>query len=490
MKTAYLKIDTNHTASHINPEIYGHFSEHLGRCIYNGIWVGKDSPIPNINGFRKDIVEALKEIGVPVLRWPGGCFADEYHWRDGIGKKRRKTVNSVWGQITEDNSFGSHEFFALCELIGCKPYLAANVGSGTVQELAEWMQYLTYYGDSTLANERRANGHEEPFAVDYLGIGNENWGCGGNMRAEYYADQYRRYASFARNYSGKTINVACGPCGGDLQWMDTMMKNRGNVQFDAISLHYYTVPTGVWEKKGDAVDFDAKEYYGTVANANEMERIIKGNKAVMDHHDPEHKVGLVVDEWGCWYDAEPGTNSAFLYQQSTMRDAIIAAVHLDMFNRHSDRVIMANLAQTVNVLQAVLLTDGERLVKTPTWQVFKLFLPHHDADLLECDAALPVLHENDRKIPQISYSVSKKDGAVFATISNVSLTESCSVLVDTDGMKITGAEGKIITAEVHAKNDFDGSEPVHIEDFSGYTVSDGKLQVTLPPCAVVSLKLK
>lgn len=490
MKTAYLKIDTGRTVSHIHPEIYGHFSEHLGRCIYNGIWVGEDSPIPNINGFRRDIVEAFREIRMPVLRWPGGCFADEYHWRDGIGRERRKTVNSVWGQVTEDNSFGTHEFFGLCELLCSKPYLAANVGSGTVQELAEWMQYLTYPGDSALANERRANGHEKPFQVDYLGIGNENWGCGGNMRAEYYADQYRQYVSFARNYSGKTVNVACGPCGGDLEWMETMMKNRGNAPFDAISLHYYTVPTGVWEHKGDAVNFDEAEYYGTVANANEMEHIIIGNKNVMDKYDPEHKVGLVVDEWGCWYDAEPGTNGAFLYQQSTMRDAIIAAMHLNMFNRHSDRIVMANLAQAVNVLQAVLLTDGERLVKTPTWYVFKLFLPHHDADLLECAAALPKLHENGREMPQVSYSVSKKENCVFATLSNASLTEPVSLLMDAEGMNVAGAIGEIITAEVHAKNDFDGSEPVHIEEYSGFSVVDGKLQVTLPPCSVVSLTLR
>ena len=473
MKTAYLKIDTNRTVSHINPEIYGHFSEHLGRCIYHGIWVSKDSPIPNINGYRKDIVEALREIGVPVLRWPGGCFADEYHWRDGIGDRRRATVNSVWGQIKEDNSFGTHEFFGLCELIGCKPYLAANVGSGTVRELAEWMQYLTYPGDCDLANERRANGREEPFRVDYLGIGNENWGCGGNMRAEYYLDLYKQFASFARNYSGKTVNIACGPCGGDGAWMETMMKNRTGDLFGAISVHQYTVPTGVWEHKGDAVDFDDAEYYGAVIGSNEMERTVCLHKQIMDRYDPE-----------------PGTNSAFLYQQSTMRDAIAAAIHLNMFNRHSDRIVMANLAQTVNVLQSVLLTDGERLVKTPTWHVFRMFLPHHDADLLDCDAALPKIIANEREMPQISYSASQKDGAVFVTLSNASLTEACSMLIDADGMEICGADGSIITAEAHAKNDFDGSEPVHIAEFTDFAAENGKLQVTLPPCAVVSLMLR
>ncbi|MBQ4363988.1 MAG: alpha-N-arabinofuranosidase, partial [Oscillospiraceae bacterium] len=348
MKNFRMLVNADDKTGHINREIYGHFSEHLGRCIYNGIFVGEDSPIPNIHGIRKDIVEAFKNIKLPVLRWPGGCFSDEYHWKDGIGdkSKRKKMINTNWGGVVEDNSFGTHEFFGLCELIGCKPYLAANVGSGTVRELADWMQYLTYYGDCELANERRANGREEPFKVDYLGIGNENWGCGGNMRAEYYSDLYKQYASFARNYSGKTVNIACGPCGGDAEWMETMMKNRSGDLFGAISMHYYTVPTGNWEHKGDAVDFDDTEYYGTVANANEMERIIRLHKAIMERYDPEHKVGLVVDEWGCWYDAEPGTNGAFLYQQSTMRDAVIAAMHLNMFNRHSDRITMANIAQT------------------------------------------------------------------------------------------------------------------------------------------------
>ena len=490
MKTAYLKIDTDRTVSHINPEIYGHFAEHLGRCIYNGIWVGKDSPIPNIDGYRRDITEALREIGVPVLRWPGGCFADGYHWRDGIGQHRAKTVNSFWGNVTEDNSFGTHEFFGLCELLGCKPYLAGNVGSGTVKELADWMEYLTFSGDSDLADARRANGRETPWQVDYLGIGNENWGCGGNMRPEFYADLFRQFANFARNYSGKTVNVACGPNSGDYAWTEAIMQNCSGDRIGALSMHFYTVPTGVWEHKGDAVEFDDAEYYNTVANADQIEDRIIGHKRIMDKYDPAHRIGLIVDEWGCWYDAEPGTNGAFLYQQSTMRDAIIAAMHLNCFNRHTDRIIMANLAQTVNVLQAVLLTDGERLVRTPTWQVFRLFLPHHGADLLECTAALPYLHENGRTVPQISYSVSKKEGRVFATFSNASLTEECELLADADGMELSGAEGKIITAEVHAKNDFDGSEPVHIAPFSGFAVRDGRLTVTLPPCSVVSLMLQ
>lgn len=352
MKNISMLINTADKRSYINPEIYGHFSEHLGRCIYNGMYVGENSEIPNIKGVRKDVIEAFKEIKMPVLRWPGGCFADEYHWKDGIGEKsqRKKMINTNWGGVTEDNSFGTNEFFDLCEEIGCEPYLAGNLGSGTVQELSEWIEYITFDGVSPMADLRRKNGREKPWKLKYLGIGNENWGCGGSMRPEYYCDEYRRYQSFCKNFSGNELyKIACGPNSNDYNWTDVVMSNLGECHTKAISLHYYTVPTGDWNKKGSATEFSDEEYYETISKTLYMDELIKRHSEIMSRRDPEGKIGLIVDEWGCWYDVEEGTNPGFLYQQNTMRDAIVAACNLNIFNNHSDKVVMANLAQAVNV---------------------------------------------------------------------------------------------------------------------------------------------
>ena len=327
MKKISMLINAKDKKGHINPEIYGHFSEHLGRCIYNGIYVGENSSIPNINGVRRDVIEAFKQIKMPVLRWPGGCFADEYHWKDGIGEKsaRKKMINTNWGGVTEDNSFGTHEFFNMCEEIGCEPYLAGNLGSGTISELAEWIEYITFDGVSPMADLRRKNGREKPWKLKYLGIGNENWGCGGSMRPEYYVDEYRRYQSFCKDFSGnKLFKIACGPNSNDYGWTETIMKNLSKLNTRGISLHYYTLPTGDWGHKGDAVDFTTDEYYATISKTLYMEELVTRHGEIMNRYDPEHEIGLIVDEWGCWYDVEKGTNPGFLYQQNTMRDAIVA----------------------------------------------------------------------------------------------------------------------------------------------------------------------
>ena len=382
-----LIVNTGEKKSTINRNIYGHFSEHLGRCIYGGLFVGEDSAIPNVKGMRTDVVEALKHIKVPVLRWPGGCFADEYHWKDGIGPKgsRKRMVNTHWGGVVEDNSFGTHEFMELCAQLGCEPYINGNVGSGTVQEMSEWVEYMTFDGISPMAELRGKNGDPAPWKVKYFGVGNENWGCGGNMRPEYYADLYRRFQTYVRNYGeNKIYKIACGPgCAhdrDDTYWTEKVMEIAG-AYTDAITLHYYTVP-GPWENKGSATDFNEADYYLTLKKALHMEALVTDHLEVMNRFDPEHRVGLIVDEWGSWYDVEPGTNPGFLYQQNTMRDALITAVNLDIFNAHSDRVVMANLAKTVNVLQAVVLTEGDAMVLTPTYHVFDLYKNHHDATLL------------------------------------------------------------------------------------------------------------
>jgi alpha-N-arabinofuranosidase len=370
-QTGTLNISTDSKTT-ISKHIYGQFAEHLGRGIYGGFWVDKNLPVKKQDRIRLDIVDALKKIKIPNLRWPGGCFADEYHWRDGIGPatERPRMVNTNWGGITEDNSFGTHEFLELCDLLGCEPYIAGNVGSGTVDEMSKWIEYLNSNSTSTVVQQRKKNGHPAPYKVTLWGVGNESWGCGGNMTPEYYADLFKRYASFAKDYPGaKLKKIASGPNADDYRWTEVCMKNIPNGMMSGLSLHYYTIPTGNWGKKGSATDFSEKEYFGTMVNCLKMEELVTKHSAIMDKYDPEKKVALVVDEWGVWTDPEPGTNPGFLYQQNSLRDALIAGTTLNIFNNHSDRVKMAALAQTINVLQALILTDKEKMVLTPTYLI-------------------------------------------------------------------------------------------------------------------------
>lgn len=485
--SATISINAGTPGAVINKNIYGHFSEHLGRCIYGGIFVGKDSNIPNVNGMRTDVVNALKKIGVPVLRWPGGCFADEYHWEDGIGpqEQRKRMVNTNWGGVVEDNSFGTHEFMELCRQIGCEPYVNANVGSGTVREMAEWVEYMNSEGDSTVVQKRWANGHKEPFNLKYLGVGNESWGCGGNMRPEFYADEYRRYQTYCRNYGqNRLYRIACGPNVDDWNWTEQVMRVAAPFM-DAITLHYYTHPHG-WEKKGSATEFDADEYYLTLRKAADMDRLIRGHLAIMDKYDRDHRVGLIVDEWGTWFNCEPGTNPGFLYQQNTMRDAIVAAVTLDIFNAHCDRVVMANLAQMVNVLQAVILTDGEKMILTPTYHVFDLYKAHQDATLLPSAITCGV----QDGVKQITATASQKDGVITLTAANTSCTEATEVEINLAGADIGTVEARILTGDMHDKNTFEDMERVSVQPFTAIRKTEKGLVATLPACSVVEITIR
>ncbi|SFO42578.1 alpha-N-arabinofuranosidase [Pseudobutyrivibrio sp. JW11] len=498
---AKLYINPNRKMGHINPELQGHFSEHLGRCIYEGLYVGEGSDIPNVNGMRTDVVEALKEMKIPVLRWPGGCFADEYHWKDGIGDKakRKKMINTHWGGVVEDNSFGTHEFMELCRQLGCKPYVNGNVGSGTVQEMSEWVEYMTFDGVSPMADLRKANGDEKAWVVDYFGVGNENWGCGGNMLPEYYANEYRRYQTYVRNYNPdhKIFKVACGPNGDDYEWTDTVMKkcfencgpNHGFM--DGLSLHYYTVP-GEWEHKGAATKFTEKEYYETLKKTLYMNELIERHLAIMDKYDKNHDVALIVDEWGTWFDVEPGTNPGFLYQQNTMRDAMVAALNLNIFNKHCDRVKMANIAQLVNVLQSVILTEGDKMVKTPTYQVFKMFSHHQDGQLVESFVETSEVGvEDENQIPNLSESVSiGKDGKLHITIANTAL----NVDYDINGIMIDAApknvKAEIIHGPMDAYNDFDNAEVVTIKEFNCIKIDNNDIVFTIPACSIVHIEVE
>ena len=498
MQTKQMMINPQNRKNTINREIYGHFSEHLGRCIYDGIFVGEDSPVPNINGIRKDVVEALKEIDIPVLRWPGGCFADEYHWKDGIGpkNKRKKMINTNWGGIVEDNSFGTHEFMELCRQLGCEPYIAGNLGSGTVQELAEWIEYMTFDGTSPMTELRKENGQEKAWKLKYLGIGNENWGCGGNMTPEHYSNLYRQYQTFCKNYSGNELyKVACGPNADDYEWMDKIMQLIKPWHTKAVSLHYYTLPSGDWEHKGSATDFTRDEYYKTMKSTLYMEELLQKHGAIMDKYDPAHDIGLIVDEWGAWYDVEEGTNPGFLYQQNSMRDALIAAINLNIFNQHTDRVVMANLAQVVNVLQAVVLTEGKQIVKTPTWHVFKMYKEHQGATLVDSfleDSTERFVTEDGEEISVncLSQSVSQReDGSLTITISNCSLEEEYKIsTVIIGNYEIERAE--ILTGNMDDYNTFQMPEKVCSGEYHGYEVTGEGFELEVPACSVVALRLK
>ena len=484
-----LVINTHNKKSKISKEIYGHFSEHLGRCIYEGIYVGEDSKIPNVNGMRIDVVQALKEMKIPVLRWPGGCFADEYHWGDGIGpkEKRKKMINTHWGGLVEDNSFGTHEFMELCRQLECEPYINGNLGSGTVQEMSEWVEYLTFDGISPMADLRKQNGHEEPWKVKYFGVGNENWGCGGNMTPEFYGNMYRRYQTYCRNYGeNKLYKIAGGPNVDDYNWTEQVMKIAGNYM-DGLSLHYYTHPGG-WENKGPATGFSEAVWYETMNKTLRIEELIIKHLEIMNKYDPEKRVDLIVDEWGSWYAVEPGTNPGFLYQQNTMRDALIAGINLNIFNKHSDRIKMTNIAQVVNVLQSVILTEGEKMILTPTYHVFNMYKNHQEATLVESFIETKMIGvDEENQVPNLNESVSiDSKGRINITINNLSIDEGYDIEGIIVDRPIKSVSATILTNEMSAYNTFDNPEVVKPEEFKDFKLTEQGLNFSIPACSVIS----
>ena len=475
----------------INRNIYGHFAEHLGRCIYEGCWVGEDSEIANTRGIRNDVVAALKNLNIPVLRWPGGCFADEYHWKDGIGPRenRPSMINTHWGGVVENNHFGTHEFYDLCEQLDTTPYICGNVGSGTVQEMQEWVEYCTFDGQSPMTELRAENGRSTPWKLPFFGVGNENWGCGGNMRPEFYADEYRRYATYVRNFGGnKTYKIACGPNAADYKWTDVLMERAGKFM-DGLSLHYYTV-VGDWNKKGSALEFGEAEYFLTLQRTLQMDEMLTRHGAIMDRYDPEKRVGLIVDEWGTWFDVEPGTNPGFLYQQNTMRDAFVAALNFNLFHHHCDRVQMTNIAQTINVLQAMVLTDGARMTLTPTYHVFEMFKGHQDATYLPIHLTSDDYKVGDNAIPAISASASQKDGKILLSLAHTDPEHATTIEVDVRGANVQSINGRILRADtLQAHNTFDAPDTVTPQPFDGAKLDGDKLSITLPPASIITLEL-
>ncbi len=487
--TADLTIHADQPGPKVNRQLFGQFAEHLGAGIYGGIWVGEDSKIPNTRGYRNDVLQALRELKVPVIRWPGGCFADEYNWREGIGPRAKRPVkiNTHWGGVTEPNSFGTHEFLDFAELIGAEAYISGNVGSAPPRELAEWVEYVTSPAGS-LAAERAANGRKEPWKLPYIGLGNELWGCGGNMRAEYAADVTRRYSTFIKVPAGvRIMKSASGPSDEDYHWMEVMMRDAGG-HFNSIGLHYYTI-TGTWARKGSATMFDEAEYAKTLQATLRMDGIIAKHSAIMDKYDPNKRVWLAVDEWGTWFNTEPGTNPGFLYQQNTLRDAMVAALNINIFVKHADRVKMANIAQMINVLQAMILTHDDKMVLTPTYHVFDMFKSYQDATALGIDVKSPWYSKDGSTMPAVSASaVRDKDGRIHIGLVNVDPNDSVTVTAKLSGVTPGSISGQVLTAPaVNSHNTFEQPAVVKPAAFNGASIESGGLKVVLPPKSIVVL---
>jgi alpha-N-arabinofuranosidase len=488
-----LTVDLSKPGPAIDRHIYGQFAEHLGRGIYEGIWVGEGSKIPNIHGYRKDVVEALRRIHVPVIRWPGGCFGDLYDWRDGIGPRAKRPVriNVHWGGVTEDNSFGTHEFLDFTELVGADAYVSGNVGSLTPYDMAQWIEYMTSSENSTLANERRKNGRAKPWNIKYFGVGNEIWGCGGNMNADYASDVSKRYATFVFPPPGQQmIKVISGPNGPNpnvFNDTDTMMKNIRNMQM--LSIHQYTFPhsrpasqaPGTPYVRGPATGFDESEWAITLSKAQTMEPLLSGLTRVMDKEDPDHKVTLAIDEWGSWYDQEPGSHPGFLYQQNTLRDAEVAALTLDIFHRHTDRVKMSNIAQMINVLQAMILTDKDKMLLTPTYHVYDMYQPFMGAVPYPATLSGPRYTASGTDQPMVDASVARgTDGKLYLALVNLDPHRPAHIVTSLSG----SAHGRILTGPaMDTRNTFDAPNTIHPVAYSGAN-EGGKLVFDLPSKSV------
>ena len=508
-REATLTIHPSEGVNTINRNIYGQFAEHLGTCIYGGLWVGEGSSIDNTNGYRNDVLTALKELHVPVLRWPGGCFADDYHWMDGIGPRDQRPgkVNSTWGGTLEDNSFGTHEFLNLCELLGCEPYVSMNIGSGTVRETSDWVEYMTA-DNGPMAELRAKNGRKEPWKVKYIGVGNEAWGCGGNMTPEYYSNEYRRYATYCHNFSGNQLfKIASGASDYDYDWTETLMKRVG-AQANGMSLHYYTV-LGWNGSKGKATRFTDDDYYWALGKCLGIEPVIRKHIDIMDRYDEKKRIGLMVDEWGTWWDEEDGTIPGHLFQQNTMRDAFVAALSLNVFHKYTDRIQMCNIAQIANVLQSMILTKDDKMVLTPTYHVFKMYVPHQDATFLPfeltCDdmqvpnerfqPGRSSAEEPTRTLPMLSATSSRDaSGLIHISLANVDLKQTQTVTINLDGVKAESVSGTILTSKnIADHNTFDKPSTVVPTAFAGTKIDKkdkSKLTVTLPAKSIVTLEVK
>jgi alpha-N-arabinofuranosidase len=476
----------------VRPELHGQFAEHLGACVNDGLWVGERSAIANVGGFRADVLDALTRLRIPLLRWPGGCFADDYHWEDGVGPRdsRPARVNAWWGHNLEDNAFGTQEFLRLCGLLGAKPYLAGNLGSGTPREMKQWVEYCNFTGPSTLARRRGADGSPQPLGVEYWGVGNENWGCGGSMSPEDYATAYKRFATYLGTFTRPPTRmplflIACGPNGNNVDWTRRFFAKAGapagDWQLHGFAAHYYCGTAGT------ATEYSVDQWYELLHRAAAVEKLILDQRAALDEIDPQRKIGLIVDEWGTWHPPTPGREPNHLWQQNTLRDALVAAITLDAFNNHADKVVMANIAQVVNVLQAMILTDGDRMVLTPTYHAFDLYRPHlgGTAVRLEMESSATVafvLGDRRERMASLSGSATQLGPRVTVSLVNVHADLPMEVEIDLGSVRPNAATHAVLTHDdLTAHNTFDDAAavvPVRSE------IDADVRRFTLPPASV------
>jgi alpha-N-arabinofuranosidase len=488
MATASIDVYPRLAFATINPNIFGHFAEHLGECIYGGIWVGEDSPIPNTDGIRNDIVGLLRAMKAPVIRWPGGCFADDYHWENGIGPRdsRPRTINIHWGEVIETNHFGTHEFLRLCELVGAQPYLCGNVGSGSPREMRDWVEYCNFPGDSTRALARAANGHPEPYGVRYWGVGNENWGCGGNFDPEDYAVEYKRFSTFLRPFARQPFSlIACGPNGNNVDWSRRFFTKLGGYRhLHGFAAHYYCGTAGA------STEYSDEQWYQLLDQAGRMEPLVKQQRALLDSVDPDRRIGLIVDEWGTWHPAQAGRNPAFLWQQNTIRDGLVAALTLDIFCRHADKVVMGNIAQTFNVLQAMALTEGDKMVVTPTGHVFTMYAAHQGAAAVHAHFhADAIAYGANGHVPGLAGSASVKDGQLVITAINANVSEPLESTLKLHGAEAASGSLTLLSgADIHAHNTFEQPDAVQPRE-TALEVGGGDVTITLPPACVALVRL-
>ena len=501
-ENVHLSIDASRPGARIDRNLFGQFAENLGHGLYEGIWVGPDSPIPNTRGIRNDVVSALRELKVPNVRWPGGCFADQYHWRKGIGPrdKRPATLNSAWGGVVDTNAFGTDEFMDFLEQIGSHAYVSANVGSGTPQEASEWLEYMTAAQPTALAKERAENGHPDPYPVALLGIGNESWSCGGDMTPDYYVSQLKIYSRFVNNDNpaqhgpDKMLKIAVGPGFPETEWTEAVMKawqhHDWSWDFDGVSLHWYTTPNG-FANKTSSLNFGEGDYAKTLKSTLFMEDFLRKQETVMNKYDPQKKVALVIDEWGAWHAPLPGTNPDFLLQQNSLRDAVLASLNLNIFVRHADRVRGANIAQMINVLQAMILTDKDKMVLTPTYYIFKMYVPFQDAMFL------PVMFDADTythggvSLPRVDAIAAKgADGRLLLEITNLDAENPVTIDADMLGITAKSAKAETLTgAAVDSINTFASPNTV-VPKSAAVKIQDGKLSLTLEPRSVTVVSIE
>jgi alpha-L-arabinofuranosidase len=475
----------------INRHIYGHFAEHLGRGIYDGIWTRSGTGEWHL---REDVIQALRHIQVPNIRWPGGCFADYYFWKDGIGPRdqRPTIVNNLWGGVTEDNSFGTHEFMEFVARLDTEPIIVGNVGSGTVREMAQWWEYMNHPGTSPMADLRRQNGRQDPWNVRYWGVGNESWGCGGNMTPEHYANEYKRFATYLHGYGNvRPFRIAAGAAGDGYRWTETLMREAGHLM-DGLDIHHYTI-LGDWQtRKGHATEYGEAEWFELMRRGWATEELVTRHASIMDRYDPEKRVWLIMGEWGTWHEQEEGSTPGFLYQQNTIRDAMIAAQSLNIFNAHADRVKMANIAQTVNVLQAMILTRGDQMILTPTYHVFDFYKVHQDAVLLPMSFDSGSYEFGGESIPAVTASASRDaQGRIHITLANLDPNRARTIQAAVRGQNVSRVSGRILTADdMRAHNTFERPNTVQPAQFTGARLSGGNLTIQLPAKSVVVLELR